>query len=279
MIGRVAGGLYRTLAAPFGMRALERMLRDGLPDSLAAPLRFLFTGNTTPEVLSLAERIEARRAAIASRGGEYRMFTGPVSSRRLANSVSVPRRWGIFLHLCVRQFDARAIVELGACAGISGAYLASGPSRPRLVTIEGSPSLVAVAEETVASLNATVIGAPFDAGLPHALTLVDSVDVAYIDGNHDEAPTLHYVRTLLPDLSPRALLILDDIRLYDGMRRVWQELSSMPGVSTAVDTGRFGLLVWEGGATVPRHYNLARYTGIWRTQQRRAAAPNRHDLY
>ncbi|MEK6374717.1 MAG: class I SAM-dependent methyltransferase [Acidobacteriota bacterium] len=272
MIGRLAGRLYGALAAPFGMRALERMLRDGLADSLGPPLRFLFTGQAAPEVLALAERIEARRAAIASRGGEYRTLTGPVlSSQRLANSVSVPRRWGVFLHLCARQFHARAIVELGACAGISGAYLASAPSRPRFVTIEGSPSLVPVAEEMLASFNATIIGAPFDAGLPRALTLVDSVDVAYIDGHHDEAPTLHYVRTLVPHLSPRALLILDDIRLYDGMRRAWRALSSMSGVSTAVDTGRFGLLVWEGGAAVPRHYDLARYTGIWRTQQRRAA--------
>jgi len=130
---------------------------------------------------------------------------------------------------------------------------------------------VAVAEETVASFNRHGHRCSIRCR-PHARADAGRFGSTWHTSTetHDEAPTLHYVRTLLPYLSPRALLILDDIRLYDGMRRVWQELSSMPGVSTAVDTGRFGLLVWEGGATVPRHYNLARYTGIWRTQQRRA---------
>jgi predicted O-methyltransferase YrrM len=269
MIGRYFSALYRALAAPFGLRALDRMLRDGLPGILDTPLRFLFTGKADPEALAAAEAIERRRAAIACGGREYRTIHEHPSSQRIADNISVPRRWGIFLHLCVRQFQPRVIIELGACAGISGAYLASAPSRPRLVTIEGAPSVVPVAEETLAPFDATVIAAPFDSGLPHALTLVDTVDLSFIDGHHDEAPTLHYVRTLIPHLAPRALLILDDIRLYDGMRRAWRQLSMMPGVSAAIDTGRFGLLLWEGDGVGPRHYDLARYTGIWRTQKRR----------
>ncbi len=295
MARRLAGDLYRKLAARYGSRALDQMLRDGLPASLEKPLRFLFTGETSAGVLALQSRIEARRAEIASRPDVYQ-FTyhssavgvarwpetvatsqreSVISARWLANNASVPRRWGTFLYRCAEQFAARAIVETGACVGISGAYLVSAPSRPRLVTIEGSTALAAIAGETLAKFSdqATVIRSSFDDGIQSALALLAgeqlTIDVASVDGHHEEAPTLHYVRTLLPHLSPSALIIVDDISLHAGMRRAWQQLSRTEGVVAAVNTGRFGLLVWDGGNAVPRHYDLAHYTGVWRSRKRR----------
>ena len=96
-----------------------------------------------------------------------------------------------------------------------------------------------------------------------------SGDVVFIDGHHDELATLHYVQTVAPFLSSEALVILDDIHLYVEMWRAWERLRSMPGVAAAVNTGRFGLLVWTGSATVARHYDLARYTGWWRVARSR----------
>src|SRR4051812_15745591 len=143
-VRRLAGTLYRGIAAPFGARALDRMIRDGLPEVLASPLRFLFGAATPRDVVAVAARIEARRAAIASgheqfqftyspspvgvaRWAELAASTSPEPSiplRRFANNFSVPERWGILLHLFAQHLDARAILELGSCVGISGAYLA-----------------------------------------------------------------------------------------------------------------------------------------------------------
>jgi len=283
---RFAGHTYRRLAAPFGRRALDRMLRDGLPARLERPLAFLFTGERSPELLALETRIEARRAELAKRPEVYRR--GPmrwlevwpdapdgsaISSKRLANQSSVPRRWGTFLHLCAGELAARAIVEMGACLGISGAYLASAASQPRFITIEGSPALAPIAEETLSlfSGDARVLRMSIESGIGRALALLGderlTIDLAHVDGHHEELATQQYVHSLIPHLSRGALLVLDDISLHAGMRRAWRRLSELEGVCAAVNAGRFGLLVWEGGAAKPRQYDLARYTGVWRSRE------------
>ena len=158
---------------------------------------------------------------------------------------------------------------MGACLGISGAYLASVSTRPRFVTLEGSASLARAAEMTLAEVtsHATVITAPFETGLRDAIELfaaeMQPIEVAYIDGHHDEAATIEYVRALLPHLAHGSLLILDDIHLYSEMWRAWQAIIRTAGFSAALNVGRFGLLVWEGGDDVARHYDLSRYTGWW----------------
>src|SRR5712691_9425504 len=254
---RLIGRLYRACTAPFGLRALDRMLQNGLPARLRAPLRFLFTGEASAEAENVAARIERRRADIASRHAAYRFAHLPTSvgiarwlesadgssagprfsSRWLAEAVSVPRRWGMFLHLCAQAFEARAILELGAGVGISGAYLASIPSHPRLLTLEGSAALAPIAHETLAAMSsrALILHGPFGAGIQRAFAAFADehlpVDVAYIDGHHDEAATLHYVRSLVPHLANEALVILDDIHLYAEMWRAWQRIRSMRGVA------------------------------------------------
>jgi predicted O-methyltransferase YrrM len=287
------GRLYRRCAAPFGLRALDDMLGNGFPARLGPPLRFLFTQELPGEAMAIAARIEEMRAAISRRPDTYRFEYSPttlgmvrwpdhashlpshraagpvIPSRRLATVFSVPRHWGLFLHLCADAFAARAILEVGACLGISGAYLASARQRARFITIEGSPAIAQIAEATLATVTdrAEVIRAPFDTGLDEALARFAreqlAIDVAFIDGHHEEAATLRYVETVIPRLSRNAVLILDDIHLTPGMERAWQRLARTSGIAAAVDVGRFGLLVWNGGDTAGTRYDLSRYTGWW----------------
>jgi hypothetical protein len=72
--------------------------------------------------------------------------------------------------------------------------------------------------------------------------------ISFVDGHHEQAATLDYVARLSAHLSPRALIILDDIYLYEGMWRAWQTLSSAGNV-IAINIGRFGLLVRDGSET------------------------------
>jgi hypothetical protein len=292
---RIARIGYERLLAPFGSRAVETMLRDGLPPRLAPALRFLFTGRVPVAANDIAQRIERRRAEIAAQPDVYR-FTqhsdtslgpvrllepvqqtdGAVTSHHLATAVSVSSRWGLFLHLCADAFDARIIFEMGACVGISGAYLASIRSRPRVVTLEGSPSLARIAQASLATVSdrGEVVVGPFEETLTRTLDRLrennQTIDVAFVDGHHEEAATLHYVATIAPHLSPSALMILDDIHLYEGMWRAWQTLSS-DGNVIAINVGRFGLLVYDRESTEGRRYDLARYTGRWRVGPARVA--------
>ncbi|HKS25215.1 MAG TPA: class I SAM-dependent methyltransferase [Thermoanaerobaculia bacterium] len=260
---------------------MERLLRDGGPSQLAVPLRFLFTGRVPVPAERAASQIENLRAQIAARPETFRFASfdhplGPVrlahsaaatqadlTCNQLANTLSVPRRWGLFLHLCAEAFGARTILELGACVGISGAYLASVPTRPTIVTLEGSPELAAIARETLTAVTETadVVVGTFAETLPTTVAQLQStIDLAFVDGHHEEAATLRYVETIAPHMSSSGLFVLDDIYLYRGMWRAWQKLASNPRF-TSVNVGRFGLLVC--GSSKGR-YDLARYTGYWR---------------
>jgi len=285
-VRRIARITYEKLFARAGARAVERMLADGLPPQLAPALRFLFTGRAPATAQDAALRIERLREEIAARPDVYkfahfdtslgpvrlaepvRETTGALTSERLATVLSVPKRWGLFLHLCADAFNAAIILEMGACVGVSAAYLASIRSRPLLVTLEGSPALAQIAQaslDAVADRGKVIVG-PFEQTLAPALDRLgaqdQTIDVAFVDGHHEEAATLHYVSAIRPHLSSTALIILDDIHLYEGMWRAWQTLSSADDV-VAVNVGRFGLLVYERGSAANRRYDLARYTGHW----------------
>lgn len=272
------------------------MLSDGLPPELAPPLRVLLGEPPPAEASAVAEPIERRRADVASSPAEYGYVTQATplggarwakgapeaaggdmtSARRLATLVSVDRRAGMFLHLCARSIEARTVVELGSAVGISGAYLASAPSVERLVCIEGSPTLAELAAETIRTVSdvATVRVGDFESELPAVVQELAGarhpIDLAYIDGHHTEAPTVHYATMLAPHLRPGSLVVLDDIRLWRGMWDAWRRLASAPGVAAAVDAGRFGVLMWGGASSgSPRHYDIARYTGRPRRTLRR----------
>lgn len=298
LVRQRAATIYRGCAAPFGARALERMLSDGLPQRLATPIRFLFTGELGAEGLAVRARVERRRQAIAAKPETYSFLytatpngplrwpvgntatsiSAPITGQRLAHIAAVPERWGLFLYLCADVAAAGTMIELGSSTGISGAYLASGRGCHSLLTLEGSPSLAPVAQATLDELTpgALVITGAFDDGLARAFALVEEthsgIALAYIDGDHDEAPTLRYVQRLLPRLRPGAILIFDDIYLYEGMWRAWTRLRSMPGVSVAVNLGRFGLVIYGDDGAPPRSFDLSRYTGWWQVGGSRHAA-------
>lgn len=289
------------------------MQARGLPPFLVEPLRVLLTGRCPDSARSVVDRIERRRDAIAASDRAFRFVyhesphgfvrwlidatpdasdassnTTPgasskqeiVTSRWLTESVSLNERWGLFLHLCATHASARTILELGACIGISGAYLASSPACTRLFTIEGSPAIARVAEETLAdvsvSSHATVIEGVFDDALPRIFERLAAerrtIDLAYVDGHHDYAATLHYVALLAPHLSRGGCIVLDDICLYEEMWRAWTEVSAMPGVSAAINVGRFGILVWDDRTVTPLSFDLSRYTGRWTVGPARATA-------
>lgn len=278
------GNAYRRIAAPFGARALDAMLRRGLPEQLAPPLRFLFDGIVPPRAQEVARAIEERRVAFAHRGERFRFVAdadgegrwpeaapeGELTASWLAHNVSVPPRWGMFLHLAAA--NARSIFEMGTCIGISGAYLASAPSQPTLLSLEGSSSLASIAERTLAPITnrATILRGSFAKTFPRALALLPSLDLAYVDGHHEEAQTIAYVTALLGKLDDGGLIVLDDISLWSGMRRAWRSVAALNGISVAVDTGRFGLLLRERSATGARYDDLSRYTGWWPVRANRA---------
>lgn len=197
------------------------------------------------ELLSSDARLEARASEWTGRedrADEIFVETVAGACRR-----SRPPLWGLFLFQLVRELRPSVVVELGTCVGISAAYLAAAldlNEHGRLVTIEAIGSRAAVAEDVFARLGlrrVEVRRGRFEDVLPTLAAELPPVDLAFVDGNHFEEPTVAYFHAMLPSLAPDAALVFDDIAYSDGMEQAWDRICSDERVAAAVDLGPVGI--------------------------------------
>jgi predicted O-methyltransferase YrrM len=155
------------------------------------------------------------------------------------------QKWATALLLLAKEIKASKAIELGSCAGLSARYIASAESITELITVEGSEELSIIATETLKhNHNARVVNALFDDALDTELTNKGKdFDLAYIDGHHEKAATIHYFKRLLPYLKPGALVLFDDVSWSYDMREAWDELSAHPEFSHAIDFGVVGACI------------------------------------
>ena len=62
-------------------------------------------------------------------------------------------------------------------------------------------------------------------------------------------------------LNRGALVVFDDIQWSD-VQEDWKALCARPGLSFAVNVGRFGVCVWDGGAVRPQAFTLYGIGGV-----------------
>ncbi len=270
---------------PVRVQRLDAMVKDGLPEVILPATKWLVSGKLDPETTAIAAKIEQLRAKIAAGGlkrvdiiyspppgsngsdaetdlhiqaGETKNFT----MARVARTGKVPR-WGTALHLIAKAAQSRVMLELGACAGISGSYLASAPSCERFITIEGSPPLAELSRNTLGQISpkAEVITGLFDDVLTDLLPTLDKVDLAYIDGHHEKVATIHYFNRIAPKLSENAVVIFDDISWSVDMREMWDELIQRKNFSHTFDFGEIGVCIMAKPGTTARHWDMQPLSG------------------
>ena len=115
----------------------------------------------------------------------------------------------------------------------------------RLLSLEGSPSLVARSNRTVEDLGlggrVSIVEGPFNQTLESALRSIEPVQYAFIDGHHLEVATVDYMETILEFVDRDAVLVFDDINWSDGMRRAWARVRQDSRFSMFVDFGNVGI--------------------------------------
>ena len=276
---------FRTARAPIHARTLKRFQKAGLPPKLYPAIAYLLTGQLHPRDRAVASRVESLRRKLAERGSmtiaEYAGRLTPETDRsqlpgvemhtfdQIANRVSVPMSFGLFLYLCAEGFEAKRILELGSCAGISGCYLASAPRCSEFVTLELSSALADIARENLHAVthNATVINADFDKGLPAVVGPETApFDLVWIDGHHERDATLRYFSKLQGHVSPGGLMLFDDIHWTPEMREAWDLIRVWPGFSVTVNAARLGMAVLkqsgDDDGAAPVNWQLKRRLGI-----------------
>lgn len=170
--------------------------------------------------------------------------------RRLSNLVrfsSVSPQYGQLLFRLVNFFQPSVILELGTSIGFSTLYLATASKKSKVITIEGCPNSVGLAERNFEKLccrNIKIQIGNFDEILGSELEKV-TPDLVFFDGNHREKPTLNYFEQCLAKANNETVFIFDDIHWSQEMENAWKFIISYPRVTTTIDLFKAGIVFFR----------------------------------
>lgn len=197
---------------------------------------------------SWVARLESRRAELLRSEQRVRLGESESTVAEVCARTSKEPAFCLFLFELVRRVAPSSVVEMGTSVGVSGSYIAAALRESpggALVTLDALADGLHLACRDLEALGLGpvrgVVGT-FDETLRPTLADIGEVDFLFIDGHHQEQPTLDYFATALEFLSPQATVVFDDIRWSEGMRRAWSEVSRHPRVDFAVDLGLMGIV-------------------------------------
>jgi predicted O-methyltransferase YrrM len=179
--------------------------------------------------------------------------------RQIAKTAVKPKKWSRFLYRLVRHYGPQTIIELGTSLGISTAYMMAANPAATIITIEGSPEIQQRAVRNFETLGMGFIKSlcgHFDAVLPQVLASVETVDLAYVDGNHRLQPTLHYFEQLLPKKSASSIFIFDDIHWSAEMEEAWHAIQHHDDVRYTIDLFFVGLVFFRPEFKRKQHFAI-----------------------
>jgi predicted O-methyltransferase YrrM len=175
-----------------------------------------------------------------------------------ANACKSPK-YAQLLYRMARYYHPQYIVELGTSLGISTCYLAAADKDSIVITGEGNFVVASIAKNNFESLdlpNVRIIVGNFDNTLPEMVRSVPHIDLAFIDGNHQELPTIAYFHELLTKTSESSIIIFDDIHWSAGMEAAWQYIKNHESVMLTVDLFFFGIVFFRPEFKVKQHFTI-----------------------
>lgn len=204
-----------------------------------------------PEIESIRQKLLKRSVKIEVSdlgAGSALIKTNTRAVADIARSSLKPLKYSRLLYRLVKYYQPKKILELGTSFGITTSYLASGNASAMVYTIEGAPAIADIAHETFKHLgvkNIELITGNFSDALPVILGKLDTVDLAFIDGNHRRAPTLDYFRQLSEHADADTILIFDDIHWSSEMESAWEVIRMDPAVTLSIDLFFLGIVFFK----------------------------------
>lgn len=171
------------------------------------------------------------------------------------------KKYGQLLFRLVDYFSPNTILELGASLGITSAYLATANSNAKLITMEGSTTIAAIAAANFEKLginNATIITGNFDDTLAKTLESIELINFAFLDGNHRYEPTIRYFEQVFRKSDEHTVIILDDIHWSKEMETAWDEVKKHYAVTLTIDLFYVGLIFFRKEQKEKQHF-VVRY--------------------
>lgn len=212
------------------------------------------------QVESLRKHLLTRKELIAVDDFGAGSVTGAQRQRSIASitaNAAKSRKLGQLLFRIARRYQPPTMLELGSSLGISSAYLAMGHPPGKLYTCEGAAAVAAAAKKNFAALqisNLQLTQGNFDETLSPLLQQIKKVDLAFIDGNHREEPTVRYFQSILAAMNRPGILIFDDIHWSAGMERAWEHVKADPASMLTVDLFFLGIVFLNDNFRVKQHF-------------------------
>ncbi|MBN2744652.1 putative O-methyltransferase YrrM [Breznakibacter xylanolyticus] len=170
---------------------------------------------------------------------------GTTTVARVARRSAIGTKHGELLFRLVREFAPANILELGTSLGISTLYLAMPNKQACVYSIDHSGAAQDVARKTFELLGLKRVElrqGDFDVALPGVLREMGRVDFVFVDGNHQQAPTLQYFEQCLEYAHNNTVLAFHDIHWSEGMEAAWRTICEHPRVTVSIDTFHVGLV-------------------------------------
>jgi len=175
----------------------------------------------------------------------------------IAHSSLKPKKFGQLMFRIVNYFASGTIVELGSSLGITTSYLAAGNLNGNVYTFEGAQQVAEVAKQHFNDLllkNIQMVEGNFDDTLQQQLNKLTTVDLAFVDGNHREGPTIRYFEQLIEKATEFSVFIFDDIHWSREMDNAWKHIKQHPSVKLTIDLFFIGIVFFRQEQKVPQHY-------------------------
>lgn len=165
---------------------------------------------------------------------------------------STNRRMGEILHQIIQSYQCKNILEMGTSLGVGTAYIQNAlklEEKGQITTIEGSKELHDFTrsqfDHFFPNHKINFVRGGFDTVLPKLLETLPPIDLAFVDGNHTYAATLHYFNLLTTNIHNESIIIFDDIHWSNEMKQAWQEIKQHPSVRCSIDLFRWGILFFR----------------------------------
>ncbi len=176
----------------------------------------------------------------------------------IAKKAVKPKKYAQLLFRLVNRFSSENILEIGTSLGITTLYLSMPNTKNKIITLEGSPEIAAIAKknfEFIQRKNIELICGEFEESLPKALLKFNKLDLVYFDGNHKRNPTLSYFDKCLDLSTEDSIFVFDDIYWSREMKNAWKEIKKNSNVTLSIDLFQFGIVFFKKGLE-KQHFTL-----------------------
>ncbi|MBO9632401.1 MAG: class I SAM-dependent methyltransferase [Chitinophagaceae bacterium] len=177
----------------------------------------------------------------------------------IAKHAAKPPKYAQLLFRLVNYYQPETILELGTSLGISTCYMAMANPHAYVVTGEGSNAIAAEATRNFHAMNlpfVELVEGNFDDTLGEMLESMPIVDMAFIDGNHRQEPTLRYFNQILPHTHNFSMMVFDDIHWSAEMEAAWEAIKAHPQVRMSIDLFFVGIVFFREEFKVKQHFTI-----------------------